>query len=71
LGDDGTSVFSYRQPDTIHVSYVVGASSEGELGVQTPSELLHRVQQATETWHAPIPELVTAIDPTSVEVRGY
>jgi 2-polyprenyl-6-methoxyphenol hydroxylase-like FAD-dependent oxidoreductase len=56
---------------TLKAALVVQASSEAELGTQSPTELLHRVQQATQTWHSPIPELVTAIDPTSIEVRGY
>jgi len=71
LGDDGSSIFCYRQPEDIHLSYTVHAKSETELSAQAPVELLHRVQQATKTWHAPIPELVTAIDLASVEVRGY
>lgn len=71
LGDDGTSCFCYRQPDNIHVSYVVRAKSEDDLNAQTPAELLRRVQHETRAWHAPVPELVTAIDPASVGVRGY
>jgi 2-polyprenyl-6-methoxyphenol hydroxylase-like FAD-dependent oxidoreductase len=71
LGDDGSSLFCYRQPESIHLSYTVRAKSEAELTAQTPAELLHRVQQATRTWHPPIPELVTAIDLASVGVRGY
>jgi salicylate hydroxylase len=71
LGDDGTSCFCYRQPDSIHMSYVVSAQSEEDLRVQAPDKLLHRVQHATGAWHPPGPELVAAIDPASVGVRGY
>jgi len=49
----------------------VHAASEDDLNAQAPAELLHRVQQATSSWHPPVPELVTAIDPASVGVRGY
>ena len=71
LGDDGSSLFCYRQPDSIHLSYTVHAASEDDLNAQAPAELLHRVQHATSSWHPPVPELVTAIDPASVGVRGY
>ena len=71
MGDDGSSLFCYRQPDSIHLSYVVHAASEEALNAQTPDKLLGCVHQATRTWHAPIPELVSAIDPASVGVRGY
>ncbi|HKF38642.1 MAG TPA: FAD-dependent monooxygenase, partial [Ktedonobacteraceae bacterium] len=53
------------------LSYTVQAESEEELKTQTPAELLQRVQQATRTWHSPIPEIASAIDPASVVVRGY
>jgi salicylate hydroxylase len=71
LGDDGSSLFCYRQPDSIHLSYSVRAVSEDDLHMQAPGELLHLIQHATSTWHAPIPELAAAIDPASVGVRGY
>jgi salicylate hydroxylase len=71
LGDDGNSFFCYRQPDTIHVSFVVRAESEDDLSAQAPIELLQRTQQATSDWHPPVPELATALDPASVGVRGY
>ena len=71
LGDDGSSAFCYRQSDSVPFSYTVHASSEDDLNAQTPAELLRRVQQATSTWHPPIPQLVTTIDEASVLVRGY
>src|SRR5262249_31687428 len=71
LGDDGASVFCYRQPDGIHLSYTVHAASEHELSAQAPASLLGRLQQATRSWHQPIPEIVAAIDPASVVVRSY
>jgi 2-polyprenyl-6-methoxyphenol hydroxylase-like FAD-dependent oxidoreductase len=71
LGDDGSSAFCYRQSDSVPFSYTVHASSEDDLNAQTPAELVRRVQQATSTWHPPIPQLVTTIDEASVLVRGY
>jgi hypothetical protein len=53
LGDDGNSFFCYRQPDNIHVSYVVRAESEDDLNAQAPTELLHQAQQDTSDWHPP------------------
>ena len=71
LGDDGSSAFCYRQSDSVAFSYTVHAPSEDDLNAQTPAELVRRVQQATSTWHPPIPQLVTTIDEASVVVRGY
>lgn len=71
LGNDGSSVFCYRQPDGIHLSYTVHAASESELSAQAPASLLQRIQQETHAWHQPIPEIVAKIDPTSVVVRSY
>lgn len=71
LGDDGSSLFHYRQTDSIPLAYTVHAASEAEIAAQPPADLVQRVQQATATWYSPIPELVAAIDPASVEVRGY
>jgi len=71
LGDDGSSAFCYRQSDSVALSYTVHAPSEDDLNAQTPAELVRRIQQATSTWHPPIPHLVTTIDEASVVVRGY
>ena len=71
MGDDGSSVFCYRQPDSIHLSYVMHAASEEEISHQPHAELLARLQQVTRAWHAPIPELAAALDPTTIDVRGY
>jgi 2-polyprenyl-6-methoxyphenol hydroxylase-like FAD-dependent oxidoreductase len=71
LDEGGSSVFCYRQQEGVHLSYSVHAVSEEELKTQPPAELLRRVQQATRTWHAPIPGIASAIDPASVAVRGY
>jgi len=70
LGDDGSSIFCYREPDAIHLSYTVHVA-EDALSAQTPTALLQRLQQATQAWHAPIPAVARAIDPTTVVVRGY
>jgi 2-polyprenyl-6-methoxyphenol hydroxylase-like FAD-dependent oxidoreductase len=71
LGDDGSSLFCYRQPGSIHVSYVVHAASDAELETQPPAALLQSLQQATRTWHTPIPEIAAAIDPSTIVVYGY
>jgi 2-polyprenyl-6-methoxyphenol hydroxylase-like FAD-dependent oxidoreductase len=71
LGDGGSSLFCYRQSDSGPFAYTVHVPSEDDLNAQAPAELLRWVQHATSTWHPPIPELVTAIDLTSVIVRGY
>ena len=71
LGENGSSVFCYRQPEGVHLSYSMHAASEEELKTQTPAELLQHVQQATSKWHPPIPEIASAIDPANVAVRGY
>jgi salicylate hydroxylase len=71
LGDDGTSVFCYRQPDGVHLSYTAHAESEHELGAQAPASLLQRIQHETRLWHQPIPQIVAQSDPASVVVRDY
>jgi len=71
LGDDGSSLFCYRQSDSIAFSYTVHALSENDLNAQAPAELLRRIQHETRTWHPPVPELAAAVDPASVVVRGY
>jgi 2-polyprenyl-6-methoxyphenol hydroxylase-like FAD-dependent oxidoreductase len=71
LGDDGSSLFHYRQTDSIPLAYTVHAASEAEIAAQPPADLLRRVQQATKTWYPPIPELAAAIDLATVGVRGY
>src|SRR5262245_65215822 len=71
LGDDGSSVFCYRQVDGVHLSYTVHAASERELSEQAPGCLLERIQHDTRCWHQPIPEIVAQSDPASLVVRGY
>jgi 2-polyprenyl-6-methoxyphenol hydroxylase-like FAD-dependent oxidoreductase len=71
LGNDGASVFCYRQPDGVHLSYTVHAASERDLSAQAPASLLQRIQHETRSWHQPIPEIVANIDLASVVVRGY
>jgi 2-polyprenyl-6-methoxyphenol hydroxylase-like FAD-dependent oxidoreductase len=71
LGDNGASLFCYRQPDGIHLSYTVHAASEGDITGQAADSLLKRVQEETRTWHSPIPEIAAQVDPASVVVRGY
>src|SRR5437660_7978179 len=62
LGDDGSSVFCYRETDSIHLSYTVHVA-EDALRTHTPAALLRRLQQATQAWHAPIPAVAIGIDP--------
>jgi len=70
LGDDGSSVFCYRETDSIHLSYTVHVA-EDALRTHTPAALLRRLQQATQAWHAPIPAVAIGIDPSTVVARGY
>src|SRR5262245_38365203 len=69
LGDDGSSVFCYRQVDGVHLSYTVHAASERELSEQAPGCLLERIQRETHCWHQPIPEIVAQSDEASLVVR--
>jgi 2-polyprenyl-6-methoxyphenol hydroxylase-like FAD-dependent oxidoreductase len=71
LGDNGASLFCYRQPDGIHLSYTVHAESESDITSQAADSLLNRVQEETKAWHSPIPEITALVDPASLVVRGY
>lgn len=71
LGDNGASLFCYRQPDGIHLSYTVHAASESDITSQAEDNLVKRVQDETKTWHSPIPEIAAQVDPASLVVRGY
>jgi salicylate hydroxylase len=71
LGDDGSSVFCYRQTNGVHLSFTVNAPSETALSTQTPAAWLQRLQVATQHWHAPIPDIARNLDPATLTVRGY
>jgi salicylate hydroxylase len=71
LGDDGTSVFCYRQGGRVHLSYTLHVDSESLVAGRLPRDLLGLVIDGTAEWHAPIPAIANAIDPKSVVVRGY
>jgi salicylate hydroxylase len=71
LGDDGSSIFCYCQPDGVHLSFTSHAASEADLRAFSPDSLLQRTRRAAGDWHPPIPEIAAAIDPASVVVRGY
>jgi len=71
MGDNGASLFCYRQPDSMHLSYTVHAASENDITSQPPESLLKCVQEETKAWHSPIPEIVAKVDPASLVVRGY
>ncbi len=68
LGDDGSSVFCYREAGGIHLSYTQHAQSEAG---EAAGALLRRVQEATADWHDPIPRIAAAIDPATLVARGY
>src|SRR3989442_6745100 len=68
-GRHGSSVFCYRETDSIHLSYTVHVA-EDALRTHTPAALLRRLQQATQAWHAPIPAVAIGIDPSTVVARG-
>ncbi len=71
LGDDGTSVFCYRQGGSVHLSYTVHVDAEERVAGRLPRDLLGLVIDGTADWHDPIPEIARAIDPRTVVVRGY
>jgi len=71
LGDTGASVFCYRDMAGFHVSYTEHASSEAALSELAPEALLRRVGTATSGWSAPVPDIVAALDPATIVVRGY
>src|SRR5262245_20132699 len=71
MGDNGASLFCYRQPDSMHLSYTLHAASENDITSQPPESLLKRVQEETKAWHSPIPEIFAKVDPASLVVRGY
>jgi 2-polyprenyl-6-methoxyphenol hydroxylase-like FAD-dependent oxidoreductase len=71
LGDDGTSVFCYRQGAIVHLSYTVHVDAETRVAGRLPRDLLGLLIDGTADWHAPIPQIAGAVDPKSVVVRGY
>ncbi len=71
LGEDGSSLLCFRQPDKIQISYTVHCASADQLAALSPGDLYDHLVQALQNWHAPIPEIVSALDPSSVSVRGY
>jgi salicylate hydroxylase len=71
LGDDGTSVFCYRQDAAVHLSYTVHVDAESRVAGRLPRDLLGLVVDGTADWHAPIPEIAGSLYPKSVVVRGY
>src|SRR5262249_43704529 len=71
LGDDGTSVFCYRQATSTHLSYTMHVDAEDRVSGRLPRDLLGLIIDGMADWHAPVPEIVRAIDPKTVVVRGY
>lgn len=70
LGDQGASMFVYRQPGGIRFSFTTHAA-EGELTGRLPNDLLEIVKEHTKGWHKHIQEIIRAVDPHSLHVRGY
>jgi 2-polyprenyl-6-methoxyphenol hydroxylase-like FAD-dependent oxidoreductase len=66
LGDDGSSVFAYRERSGVHLSLTIHAGSETPINYPA-AVLLER----TRRWHDPIPAIVAGIDPAVVVVRDY
>jgi salicylate hydroxylase len=71
LGDDGTSVFSYREPEGVHLSWTRPAAVDDADLRRTGAELLDELTVATRRWHDPIPRIVAGIDPATLVVRRY
>ena len=71
LGRNGTSVSCWRQPDGVHLSYTVHATSDEEISGLEAATLLRLIQHETMSWHKPIPEIVAEFDPAGLVVRGY
>jgi salicylate hydroxylase len=71
LGDNGRSVFCYRDLAGFHFSYTEHAESEATLSTLAPDALLRRIREATASWSAPVPRIAAALDPASLVVRGY
>jgi salicylate hydroxylase len=70
LGDDGSSVFAYRDGTSVHLSLTVrGPAPDDRQG--DPGAAADRVRTHTRGWHEPIPQIVAALDPSTVRVRGY
>jgi 2-polyprenyl-6-methoxyphenol hydroxylase-like FAD-dependent oxidoreductase len=71
LGDDGTSVFAYREPDGVHLSWTRPAALEDADPRGTGEDLLHELIAGTRQWHDPIPQIAAGIDPATLVVRRY
>jgi len=69
LGDDGSSVFVYRETGGVHLSLTRHADP-GDDG-RSGQELLDELMAATRSWHDPIPRIAASIDPATLVVRRY
>src|SRR5262245_39778029 len=70
LGPDGTSVFVYREPRGMHLSYTLPIT-EGALDALTPEAMRERILAGTDGWAAPVRRVASALDPATLVVRGY
>jgi salicylate hydroxylase len=71
LGHDGTSVFCYRQDNSVHLSYTVHVDAESRVEGRLARDLLGLIIDGTSDWHDPVPAIARTIDPRTVLVRGY
>ena len=71
LGDDGTSVFAYREPDGVHLSWTRPAVLDDADLRRTGEDLLQELMAGTRKWHDPIPQIAAGIDPATLVVRRY
>lgn len=71
LGDNGSSMFVYRQPGGVHFSYTTSVLTEEELASLAKSELLAKVKTGTRGWHQLVQKIVDTAEEDSLLVRGY
>jgi salicylate hydroxylase len=71
LGDDGTSVFAYRETGGVHLSLTRHAAPDAAEARPSGEELLEELVAGTRSWHDPIPRIAAAIDPATIVVRRY
>ena len=68
VADDGSSVFCYPQHGGMHLSY---ATHAGEDEIADGADALTILRGRVMGWASPVPEIVAALDPATVVVRGY
>jgi salicylate hydroxylase len=71
LGDNGSSIFVYRQPQGVHFSYTLRSADEASVAAKSKPELLDTIKAGTRGWHPLVQQIVETADPSSLLVRGY